>query len=173
MSSQREQSLDNFLGEIRDMRERMKGILPSYTGSLKGLYQLPEELERRFWASRVEALLQMVKADYQDSQAKAHKVDLLGKFMTGGMNIALMTGRMQPMPALHPTRLGISISPSGKIAPALFDDPHRQPGVVLISFKEFEGLTLRLRDRILKGIVMPKNDDEIPKLIHSLALEHE
>lgn len=173
MSNQRERSLDNLLGEIRELKEKIEKLYPSYAASLRGLSQLPEEFERRFWASQVEALLQTVKADYRDFEAKAQKIDLLGKFMIGGMNIALMAGRMQPMPPLPPTRLGISISPSGKIEPALLDDAGRQPGAVLIGFEEFERLALRLKGRILKGIVVPINEDEIPKLIHNLALEHQ
>ena len=50
---------------------------------LRRLSQLPEEVNRRFWASRVEALLAKVKTDYQKWEAQAQKADLLGKFMTG------------------------------------------------------------------------------------------
>lgn len=169
MSSQRERSTENFLDEIRELKEDMERALPSYAALLKGLSQLPEEFERRFWASRLEALLQGIRVDYRELEAQARKVDLLGRFMTGGMNIALMAGRMQPVPALPPVRLGISVSPSGKIEPDLIDDLHRQPGTLLIKFEDFERLALSLRDRILKGEIVPTNEDEIPKLIHALA----
>jgi hypothetical protein len=54
--------------------------------------------------------------------------------------------------------------------PALFDDPNRQPDVILITFEEFEAIAQRLKGEILKGTLVPKSKDEIPKLIyHDLA----
>jgi hypothetical protein len=107
MFSQRERSLDNLLGETRELKERIKQFLPSYIASLKELSSLPDEFERRFWASRVEALLQTVKADYENFKAKAQKADLLGKFMTLGIDMVLKAGGMDSsaaagtLPARH------------------------------------------------------------------------
>ncbi len=170
MFNQRERSLDDLLDEVRQLRERIKGILPSYTGSLKNLPQLTEEFERRFWVSCVEALFEKVKANYQKYQAQAQKVDLMGKLMTMGMNIALKTGGMEPMPPPNSPRLGVSISPSGKIDPALMDDPNRPPDAVLVTYEEFVAIAQRLKDRLLRGTIMPSSEDEIPNLMYSEAL---
>ncbi len=171
MFNQREHSLDDLLDEVRQLNERIKGILPSYTGSLKNLPQLPEEFERQFWVSCVKALLEKVRADYQKYQAQAPKVDLMGKLMTMGMNIALKTGGMEPMPPPNSPRLGVSISPSGKIDPVLMDDPNRPQDAVLVTYEEFVAIAQRLKDRLLRGTIMPSSEDEIPSLIHNLALK--
>ena len=171
MSSQRELSLDNLLDEFHELRVRMKEFLPSYTASLIGLSQLPEEFEYRFWASRVEALLQTVKADYQNLRAKAQKVDFFGKFMTLGIDIALKAGGMQLVAPPPFPRIGISISPLGKIEPALLDDPHKLPNVILVTFEEFEAIAQRLKVELLKGTIVPTGEDEIPGLIRDLALK--
>lgn len=171
MFNQRERNLDDLLDEVRQLRERIKGILPSYTGSLKNLPQLPEEFERRFWVSCVEALLEKVKANYQKYQAQAQKVDLMGKLMTMGMNIALKTGGMEPVPPPNSLRLGVSISPSGKMDPAVMDDPNRPQDAVLVTYEEFVAVAQRLKDRLLRGTIMPSSEDEIPRLIHNLALK--
>ncbi len=171
MFNQRERSLDNLLGEIRELRVRTKELLPSYTASLIGLSQLPEEFEHQFWASCVEALLQTVKTDYQNLRAKAQKVDLLGKFMTLGIDIALKAGGMQPVTPPSSPRIGISISPSGKIEPALLDDPYKPPNVILLTLEEFEAIAQRLKVELLKGTIVPTSEDEIPKLIRDLALK--
>jgi hypothetical protein len=171
MFSQRERSLDNLLGETRELKERIKEVLPSYTASLKELSSLPEEFERRFWASRVEALLQMVKADYENFRAKAQKVDFLGKFMTLGIDIALKAGGMEPIAPPQPTQLGISVSPSGKIAPDWVNNPYREPEAIFVTYEEFMAIAQRLKDKVLKRTVVPTTEDEIPKLVHNLALK--
>jgi len=171
MSSQREHSLDSLLGEIRQLKDRMGQVFPSYIALLKELSSLPEEFERRFWASRVEALLEKVKADYQKYQAQAQKADLLSKFMTLGIDIALKAGGMQPV-ALPPSpRIGISISPLSKIEPALLDDPYKPPNVILLTFEEFEAIAQRLKVELLKGTIVLADEGEIPRLIRGLALK--
>lgn len=171
MSSQRELSLDNLLDEIHQLKERMARIFPSYTASLKELSQLTEEFERRFWASRVEALLQAVKADHRNFQARAQKVDILGKFMTLGIDIALKAGGMQPV-ALPPSpHIGISVSPSGKIEPALLDDPYKPTNVILLTLEEFEAIAQRLKVELSKETIVPAGEDEIPRLIRDFALK--
>jgi hypothetical protein len=171
MSSQREHSLDSLLGEIRQLKDRMGQVFPSYIALLKELSSLPEEFERRFWASRVEALLQMVKAAYKNFQAKGQKADLLSKFMTLGIDIALKAGGMQSV-ALPPSpRIGISISPLSKIEPALLDDPYKPPNVILLTFEEFEAIAQRLKVELLKGTIVPADEGEIPRLIRGLALK--
>jgi len=171
MFDQRERSLDDLLGEIRELKERMKGILPSYTASMKELSQLPQEFERRFWVSPVEALLEKVKADYQKYQAQAQRADLLGRFMTVGVDIALKAAGIEPIPLPNSLRVGISISASGKIEPALIEDPNRRQGAVLVTYEEFSAIAQRLKDELLKGTIVPTSEDEIPKLIHNLALK--
>jgi len=171
MFNQRERSLDDLLDEVRQLRDRMKGILPSYTALLKEVSQLPEGFEYRFWASCVEALLEKVKVDYQKYQAQVQKADLWGKSVTLMADIVLKAGGMEPMPLLNSLRIGVSIHPSGKIEPALFDDTNRQPDAIFVTFDQFEVITQRLKSKLLKGTVMPANEGEIPKLVYSLAAE--
>ena len=135
MSSQREWNLSNFLGEVSELKERMEKVFPSYLASLKRISQLPDEFERRWWASRVEALLAKVRTDYQKWQAQAQKADFLGKFMTLGVDVVLKAGGMEPIAPPASVRIGISISPLGKIEPALIGDPNRQSDVILITLK--------------------------------------
>jgi hypothetical protein len=169
--SQREQGLDNFLNEVRQLKDRMERVIPSYLASLERISQLPEELEHRWWSSRVDALLQKVKSDYQNYQSQAQKVDILSKFTTLGIDIALKAGGMQPVAPPPSPRIGISISPSGKIEPALLDDQYKPPNVILITFEEFEAVTHRLKVELLKGTIVPTSEEEIPGLIRDLALK--
>ena len=171
MSNQREWSLNNFPGEVRELKERMEKVFPSYLASLQKVSQLPDEFNRRFWASRVEALLARVRTDYQKWQAQAQKADFLGKFMTLGVDVVLKAGGMEPIAPPASVRIGISISPPGKIEPALIGDPNRQSDVILITLEEFEEITQRLKDELLKGTTVPTSEDEIPRLIHTLALK--
>jgi len=171
MSGQREHRLDSLPGEIRQLKDRMGQVFPSYIALLKELSSLPEEFERRFWASRVEALLQMVKAAYKNFQAKGQEADLLSKFMTLGIDIALKAGGMQPVALPLSPRIGISISPLSKIEPALLDDPYKPPNVILLTFEEFEAIAQRLKVELLKGTIVPADEGEIPRLIRGLALK--
>ncbi len=171
MSNQRVHSLDDLLNEVRQLKEKIKAILPSYTALLKEVPQLPEGFEYRFWASCVEALLEKIKADYQKYHAQAQKVDLMGKLMTMGMNIALKTGGMEPVPPPSSLRVGLSIHPSGKIEPALMDDPNKLPDAILVTYEEFLAIAQRLKDKLLNGAIVPTGEDKIPRLIHRLALK--
>jgi hypothetical protein len=172
MSNQREQSFHDFPREARELKGRMEQFLPSYLAGLERLSQLPEEFSHRFWASCLEALLAKVKSDYQKWQAQAQKADLFGKFMTLGVDVVLKAGGMEPIAPPLPAQIGISISPSGKIEPALFDDPNRKPDVVLITFEQFEAVTQRFRGEILEGTVVPTSEEEIPRLIRDLVSKH-
>ena len=171
MSSQREHSLDSFLNETRELKERMRQILPSYTASLKELSSLPEEFERRFWVSRVEALLQTVKTDYENFQAKAQQVDFLGKFMTLGIGMVLKAGGMQPIAPPSLPQLGVTMSSSGKVEPDWLDNPNREPEAIFVTYEEFIAIVHRLKDRLLNGAVMPVSEAEISKLVYNLALK--
>ena len=172
MSNQRERNFDDFRREVRELKGRMEQVLPSYLAGLERLSQLPEEFSLRFWASRLEALLAKVKSDYQKWQAQAQKADLLGKFMTLGVDVVLKAGGMEPIAPPPSAQIGIFISPSGKIGPALFDDPQRRPDTILITFDEFEAIAQRLKGEILEGTAMLKSEDEIPRLIRDLVLKH-
>jgi hypothetical protein len=149
----------------------MKGGLPSYTASLKELSRLPDEFEYRFWASCFEALLEKVRVDYQRYQARAQEANLLGNFMTMGMNTVFKAGGMEPIPLPDSLRVGESIYPSGKIEPALIDDPNRQPDAILVTYDEFAAIAQRLKEQLLKGTIVPSSEDEIPKLVYNLALK--
>ena len=169
MSNQREHSLDSLLGEIRELKDRTKEVLPSYIASLKELSCLPEEFEGRFWASRVEASLQMIKADYHNFQAKAQKVDLLGTFMTLGIDMVLKAGRMEPIPPPERLQLGISVSSSGKIQPYWRDNPNRQPEAIFVTYEDFMAIAQRLKDKLLKGAIVPSSENEIAELMYREA----
>ena len=171
MSNQREWSLNNLLDEVCELKERMEKVFPSYLASLEKTSQLPGEFERRWWASRVEALLGKTKTDYQKYQARAKEADLLGKFMILGVGMVLKAGGMEPVKLPAPFQAGISIYPAGKIEPALSDDPKRQPDAIFITFDQFEVIAQRLRDEILKGTIVPKSEDEISKLIYDFDAE--
>ncbi len=171
MSSQRGCSLNNLLDETRDLKERMRQVLASYMASLKELSSQPEEFERRFWTSRVEALLQTVKTDYESFEAKARKVEFLGKFMTVGIDVVLKAGGMEPIAPLPPAPLGIAISSLGEIRPAILDEPFPQPNAVLVSIERFEAIARRLAEEVMKGRTRPEGEEEIPRLIYVLALQ--
>ena len=68
-------------------------------------------------------------------------------------------------------RIGISISPLGKIEPALLDDPYKPPDVILVTFEEFEATAQRPKVELLKGTIVPTSEDEIPRLIRDIALK--
>lgn len=171
MSTQRECSLNSLLGEIRELKERMRQTFPSYTASLKELSSLPEEFERRFWAFRVEALLQVVKVEYESFQAKAQKVGSLGKYMTLGVDTVLKAGGMEPVALPGPLQLGITISPSRKIEPAILDEDFRQQDTTIVSMEGFEAIARRVQEQIIKGEVLPETDEEILRLVYQSALE--
>ena len=59
--------------------------------------------------------------------------------------------------------------PSGKIDPALIDDPNKPPDAILVTCEEFLAIAQRLKDRLLKGTIVPNSEDEIPELIYNLA----
>ena len=180
MSSQGEWSLNNFLGEVRELKGRMEKAFPSYLASLEKAPQLPVEFEHRWWSSRVEVLLEKVRADYQKYQVQAQKADFLGKFMTLGIDMILKAGGMEPVKLPAPFQVGISIYPAGKIEPALSDDPKRQPDAIFVTFDQFEVIAQRLKGKLLKGTVMPamrakspdwftvllrsRNDNTVPNL---------
>jgi hypothetical protein len=166
MSSQREHSLDSFLNETRELKERMKQFLPSHIASLKEVSSLPQEFERRFWASCLEALLETVRADYENFQAQAQKVDFLGRFMTVGIDVVLKTGGMQPLPPPPSPQLGITVSSSGKIRPDWLDNPDREPAAIFLTYEQFMATIQKLKEKLLNGAIVPASEAEIPRLIY-------
>jgi hypothetical protein len=171
MSTQKEHSLDNLLSEVRQLKERVKAILPSYMASLREISRLPQEFECGFWASGTEALVQKVKADYQKFQARVQQANLVGKVMTLGLDIALRVGGMEPMPMPNSLRAGISMRPSGEIAPTLVDNQNRKLDAVLVTYEQFLVIAQKLKDELMKGTIVPTSEDEIPKLIYKSAFK--
>jgi hypothetical protein len=147
----------------------MEQFLPSYLAGLERLSQLPEEFSHRFWASCLEALLAKVKSDYQKWQGQAQKADLLGKFMTLGVDVVLKAGGMEPIAPPSFPQLGVSISSSGKITPDWMDNPHREPEAIFVTYDELMAIAQRVKDELLKGTVVPTSDEEIPRLIYNKA----
>ena len=154
--------------EVEDM-EWAEQIIPSYTTLLKGLAQLPDEFELRFWASHIEAFLHKVKGRYENLRAKAQQADLWGKFMTLGIDVVLRAEGMEPIPPPERPRLGISVSSSGKIEPDWIDNPNREPKAIVVTYEEFMAIAQKLRDKLLKGTIVPLSEYEIPKLMYSEA----
>jgi hypothetical protein len=148
----------------------MEQIIPSYTGLLKDAAQLPDEFERQFWVSCVEALLEKLKSDYQKYQAMAQRADLLGKTITLMADVVLKAGGKEPIPLPDSLRIGISIYPSGRIEPALIDDPNKLLDAIVVTYDEFIAIVQRLKDKLLKGTIVPTSEVEIPKLLHNEAL---
>ena len=171
MSNQREQSFDDFPKEVRELKGKMEQLLPSYLAGLERLSHLPEEFGHRFWASRLEALLAKVKTDYENFQAQAQKVDFLSKFMILGVDVVLKAGGMQPIAPPHRLQLGVTISSPGKIKPDWSDNPSREPGAIFVTYEEFMAIARRLKDKLLKGTIVPTSDEEITRLIYSLPME--
>ena len=68
-------------------------------------------------------------------------------------------------------RIGIAISPSGKIEPALLDDPHKPPNMILVTLEEFEAIAQRFKVELLKGTIVPTGEEEIPRLIRDITLK--
>ncbi len=169
MSNQRERSLDDLLSEVRQLKEKGKTILPSFTASLKDLSQLPEEFEGQFWASCLEAQIEEVKADYQKFLEKASKAELWGMSVALMADIVLKVGGMEPIPPPDSLRVGISMHPAGKIEPALMDGPTRHPDGVIVTYEQFVAIVQRVKDDLLKGTIVPSSEDEIPKLVYNLA----
>ncbi len=93
--------------------------------------------------------------------------------MTLGVDIVLKAGGMGPTALPASLQVGISISQTGRIEPALIDDLNRQPDVILITFEKFEAIVQRLKGELLKGAIAPTSEDEIPKLVYDLASEPE
>jgi len=170
MFNQREWSLHDLPGEVRELKGRMEHLLPSYLAGLQRLSQLLEEFNRRFWVSCLEALLAKVKTNYQKYQTQAQSADFMAKFATLAMDIALKAGGMEPVVPPESPRVGISLSPTGTIEPDLLNYPQRQPNAIVIAYEKFEAIAQRLKGEILEGTLVPKSKDEIPKLIyHDLA----
>ena len=171
MSNQREWSLHDLPREVRELKGRMEHLLPSYLAGLDRLCHLPEEFNRRFWVSCLEALLAKVKTNYQKYQTQAQSADFMAKFATLAMDIALKAGGMEPVAPPESPRVGISLSPTGTIEPDLLNYPQRQPNAIVIAYEKFEAIAQRLKGEILKGTVVPNSEDEIPRLIRAHALK--
>ena len=166
MSSQRGQSLNNLLDELRELKQRMKQLLPQYTTALERVAQMPTEFERRWWLWYVETLLQRTKSDYRKYQDRTRQVEYSGDYFMPVMAAFFGVSGRGPTP---PPRFGISISVSGKIEPARLDRPTSEKGDVFLALEEFEAICQRLKEEIIKGAVMPAGENEIPKLLLTLA----
>ena len=169
MSSQREHSLDSFLKETRQLKESMRQALPSYVALLKELSPLPQELERRFWASRLEALVEGVRKDYEGFKARMQNLDFFTKLTTAGIDMALNVGGMQPIAPPPSPQPGITISSSGKIEPDWLDNPDREAGAIFLTYEQFMATIQKLKEKLLKGSIVPTSGG-IPRLIYGEAL---
>lgn len=163
--------MDKLLSEVRELRERMEELFPPYIASLQRLSQMPVEFHRRYWAAKIDSLVDKVKVEYDRYQAEIDRANLFGRLMTPLRDAALRAGRMEPIPPPTPMEGCISISGSGKIELTLRDAPLSQTDAVLLTFEEFRGVALKLRQMVMEGTVAPKGEDEIPRLIHGLVLK--
>ena len=165
--------MDNLPGEVRDLRERMDALFPQYVASLQRLADIPVESDRRFWVSRVDSLIEVVRGNYQKYEVARSKADLLSKFMTMATDLALMAARKEPIPFPATLQICISISPEGRIEPVVDDPASRAEGVIFLTFPQLEAIARKLKEGILNGRVVPIGEEEIPKLIRGLVLEGE
>jgi hypothetical protein len=78
---------------------------------------------------------------------------------------------MQPVAPPPSPQLGVTISSSGKIKPDWRDNPYREPKEIFVTYDEFMAIARRLKNKLLKGTIVPTSEAEIPKLLYSLALE--
>jgi len=124
-----------------------------------------------FWVSRLEALVETVRRDYETFQARAQKADFLNKFMTIGIDVVLKAGGMQPIAPPSTPELGVTISPSGKITMDWRDNPNREPAAIFVTREQFTAIALKLKEKLLEGAIVPANDNEIPRLVYSLSIK--
>jgi hypothetical protein len=76
---------------------------------------------------------------------------------------------MEPIvPPPYP-EVGISISPSGIIEPTLLNYPSAGPGVISVTIEKFEGIARKVEEEIMKGTAVPKNEEDVPRLIYAVA----
>jgi len=169
MSNQRENSLSSLPDEIHALGERIKETMPRYTACLKGVSGLPSEFDRRFWVSRVQALVAKMKAEYEKYHAQAQSAGFTAKFATLAVDIALRAGGMEPIPPPESPRVGISLSPNGTIEPDLLNYPQRRPDAILFTFERFEAVAQRLGEEIMKGTAVPESEEDVPRLIYAVA----
>lgn len=158
--------MNNLLSELRDLKEKMQQLMPQYKTALERVAQMPTKFERRWWLWCVETLLQRTKIDYRKYQDRTRQVEYNGDYFMPVMAAFLGVSGRGPTP---PPRFGISISVSGKIEPARLDRLTSEKGDVFLALEEFEAICQRLKEEIIKGAVMPAGEEEIPKLLLTLA----
>ena len=147
----------------------MEAVFPQYVASLQRLSEMPGEFGGRYWASKIDSLVEVVKSKHDRYQVEVDRANLFGKLMTPVRDAFLKMGRMQPVPPAAPLENCISISSSGKIELTLRGALPSQPDRVLVTFEEFRGLALKLRQMVIRGDIRPRSEEEIPKLIYELA----
>jgi hypothetical protein len=137
------------------LREEVDSLFPGYVALLHKLSQMPDEFERRFWVPHVEAVLEKTRIDYRNYESQALKANLFGKMAETIVNFGWAATGQRPMAHVTPLQTCISISPSGRIEPALFGDPNRRQGNILLSMDGFERVAQKLKDEIMSGKVIP------------------
>ena len=153
MSSQGGCRLEDLLAEVLKLGRKLEEILPSHTAALNRLSRIPVEFDRRYWVSRVDQLLGKTKGEYERYQAEVDRANLVGRLMTVAIDAAMRVGGLGPMPAPPPLEACIAISPPGQIRLSLRDAHTAAPNAILLTLQEFEKLTIRLKDNILKGLI--------------------
>jgi hypothetical protein len=152
------------------LREEVDSLVAGYVALLQKLSQVPEEFERRFWVPHIEAVLEKVRIDYRNHESQALKASLFGKMAETIVNLGWAATGQQPMAHVTPLQTCISISPSGRIKPALLGDPSRRQGNILLNMDRFERVAQKLKDEIMSGKVILESEDEIPKMMYDRAL---
>jgi hypothetical protein len=152
------------------LREEVDSLVAGYVALLQKLSQVPEEFEHRFWVPHIEAMLEKARIDYRNYESQALKANLLGKITETMVNLVAQATGQRPMAHVTPLQTCISVSPSGKIEPALFGDQGGKQGNILLSMDGFERIAQKLKEEIMSGKVIPESKHEIPKLMYDLAL---
>jgi hypothetical protein len=153
------------------LREEVDSLVADYIALLQRLSQVPEEFEHRFWVPYIEAVLEKARTGYKNYESQALKANLLGKMAETMVNVVAQATGQWSMAHVTPLQTCISISPSGEIEPALFGDPGKKQGHILLSMDGFERIAQKLKEEIMSGKVIPESEHEIPKLMYDLAVK--
>lgn len=81
------------------------------------------------------------------------------------IDVVVMAARIESVALLDFIGISIYIFILGKIEPTSVDGLSRQSSILYITFGEFEVIAKRLKGEILDGVVMPKNEEEIRRII--------
>ena len=57
----------------------------------------------------------------------------------------------------------------GKVESDWIDNPNRETEAIFVTYEEFVLIAQRLKDKLLRGAIVPSSEGEIPELMYSEA----